>query len=393
MGGVRRRVVVQETKYAFAVMRLNDEKELIIHDPQEVMKTLLSVVISVVGAAGAGKSTLCTCVMNELLKTNNDYFAASNSTDGFTKGAWILNQQVKRCHVTPFDLMDLEGLDKICSHYLSIMSIVLSKALVICLSNVRSIMELRKLLESMEAGILLMKKNIAFVKPILYIQTSDGPPEEYIQMGEDEFPRGEFVPYLQGEDSPFPFLKEFTVKTFVLPKWPEGSGMTNEYQIAVRELVKEWKLIPSGPNMAQRLAYASELLTALNSNRPEMILDLNRNFFKRDSLLEFERLNTSTREAIRMRYTGKRIEENISLRTFIGAPEVIVFADDFIAKMRKSPYYRADDPFYDHHLGSYNCEIQVRHVVDDIYQTQMNALRLRMNEKANLIHKFWCSLV
>eukprot|EP01084_Bolivina_argentea_P128397 226964_1 len=66
-------------------------------------------VISLVGPPGVGKSTLSSTIYNVMRNDKNEYFAASDCLEGFTKGIWTLKESIKvsKANCDSINVLDL----------------------------------------------------------------------------------------------------------------------------------------------------------------------------------------------------------------------------------------------------------------------------------------------
>lgn len=272
----------ESSQYAACIVAPSDEDTLMVSKSGfDGLTKSFGDVVSLVGPPGVGKSTLGSTIYNIMRNNKDEYFKASDCMEGFTKGIWTLNHQTKCLFADrdKVDVLDLEGLeDENSIHYLVVVAMALSKALLLCANYAIPRFKF-DMFKTLQAGVNIYEQNkIAVPKPIIYIQ---------VPFGMNEFKlRNKIVDkngLLSEIKKKFPFLQKFEMRTFALPPFgPNGNRFDKPYQSAVGQLIDELKVIHNISKIEDRVKYADHVVIALNKNSPEIITAINLKFFKNE---------------------------------------------------------------------------------------------------------------
>lgn len=200
-GSILRKHEFQETSLAHCVvntlhMKEKNKPHLTVNDNgfTNISRTGANNV-SLIGLTGHGKSTLGSTLYNVQRGDEHDYFDMSDSLASFTQGIWAVKQN--RPEVDKIGVLDLQGLENEAHvHYMGIVAMTLSKAVVLCSSGARFDFSM---LNTLEKGCEIFEKyHIKLPKPALFLQM---PFKQYengkFQIGKDKMmEKDELIDYI-----------------------------------------------------------------------------------------------------------------------------------------------------------------------------------------------------
>lgn len=309
-------------------------------------------IISLVGPPGVGKSTLSSTMYNVMRGTKDEYFKVShNSMFTFTRGIWSLTEDIKVRYADKdkIDILDLEGIDdEDVIHYLVVVSMALSKAILLCASYRGNPRFQFSMLKTLASGFKLFTKyGIRVPKPIIYIQVPFG--QNKFQVSSDaDAPLVDCNGLFDFAKRKYRVLKGFEFRTFDLPTFDNNNGgrLNGAYGESVAKLINELKAIPEGTPAFSRMQYARIVASALNSNSPKIVSDMNLNFFKNTLNNKLNYIKNKSLSLMQHKFELQNLQKAVSFEEYIAlvCPNgVWSYLEEVLLAAKSLPYFDEND--------------------------------------------------
>eukprot|EP01084_Bolivina_argentea_P128396 226962_1 len=350
-------------------------------------------VISLVGPPGVGKSTLSSTIYNVMRNDKNEYFAASDCLEGFTKGIWTLKESIKvsKANCDSINVLDLEGLeDEDIIHYLVVVAMALSKALLLCARYDGTPRFKFDVFKTLISGIRVYQDNgIAVPQPVIYVQVPFG--MKTFKLRKSEVDGNGLIAHIKKK---FKDLAGFEMRLFSLPEFKNDTRFDNEYLKAVKVLINELNGINEGVPIEERVQYATVVTVALNKHSPVMIADMNLKFFKNAIERKSAAIQTNAIVTLRENSDSQRLEKNMSFNDFcnlVCLNGVYRFGETIKKQAIASSYFDKENAHHRKIIDDFDDEkkyyIQPKDHCKDIYNKLIANLKSRLAAKGEQIMK------
>ncbi|KAH3745845.1 hypothetical protein Pelo_12773 [Pelomyxa schiedti] len=328
--------------------------------------------VGVMGPPGAGKSTLCTALVNAAFGTHLSAFEAANSLETFTRGIWMLSLEYRRSLETTSDWepLDVEGFqsdDEGCYRLTMVMAL-LSEVVVFCNRNPRYD-DLFKAARTLASGLKLCER-FSLKSPIkmVFVQLRPGEETEIIQK------------LLEKVKSLLP--EGIQVQVFFLPELrgvSTNAAFSPEFIAATRTLVSMFKFGPLIAAAAKK-TMLEEMIRNVNSNSENECKETAKKFFRQDC----DRIMMTVKAQETLLHTKRAVDLHVcsgdtTLAQYVGNP---VFPTSY--HFEESPYYSNGASSIANDLDA-ECipplQLELQEIYKKHFTLKMNTLKVEQEEE------------